>query len=311
VWFVQSSRPEITDMIRIVTRVLMLVCLTGSIVQAQVVNPADKQEKPADQQKPEDTSRHTWDAPPVEVYGKAPLDEEDRIGDYAQPRWTTHRRFGETRVYVIPKGTVEFEYWFSPEIPKDSDTQFENQYEFEFGLPHRFQLDIYAVGHKTGKDGDLSMDGHKAELRYAFADWDKIWGNPTLYLEWKQIGGAPDHIEAKMLFGGQITSGWHWGSNLVWEHELGNAQENSNEWTTGVSYSAIDSKVGVGVETQLALVNQLDGHGGRTPFENQFVIGPSLQFRPLPQIHLDVAPLFGVTPSAPRAKVFVVFGWEF
>jgi len=31
----------------------------------------------------------------------------------------------------------------------------------------------------------------------------------------------------------------------------------------------------------------------------------------LPQVHLDIAPLFGVTDAAPRAKVFVVFGYEF
>src|SRR5262249_8339253 len=132
-------------------RIVLLVCLTAAPAGAQVVNPADKQAKPADQQqKPEETQKHTWEVPPIDVYGKAPLNEEDRIGDYAQPRWTTHRRFGETRVYVIPKGTVEFEYWFSPELPKDGETAFESQYEVEFGLPHRFQIDLYAVGHKTG-----------------------------------------------------------------------------------------------------------------------------------------------------------------
>jgi hypothetical protein len=36
-----------------------------------------------------------------------------------------------------------------------------------------------------------------------------------------------------------------------------------------------------------------------------------MQFRPLPQMHIDVAPLFGVTHASPRAKIFVVLGWEF
>ena len=148
-------------------------------------------------------------------------------------------------------------------------------------------------------------------MRYAFADWGKIWGNPTAYLEWNEVSSAPDHVEAKLLLGGEITSGWHWGSNLVWEHEVSGAQENSNEWTTGISYTAVDSKVGVGVETQLALVNALESPGQRGPFAKEFLMGPSFQFRPLPPMHIDFAPLFGVTSDAPRAKVYVVLGWEF
>jgi hypothetical protein len=36
-----------------------------------------------------------------------------------------------------------------------------------------------------------------------------------------------------------------------------------------------------------------------------------VQFRPLPQMHIDVASLFGVTRAASRSKVFVVMGYEF
>ncbi len=294
----------------IATAVGLLACVATA--RAQVVNPADKEKPDRQEQKPPESRLHTWEAPPVDVYGKAPLVEEDRIGDYAQPRWTTHRRFGETRVYVIPKGMVDFEYWLIPQTPKDGSTVFKSQYEVEFGLPRRFQLDLYAVAHKTGyHDGGYAIDEQKAELRWAFADWGKIPGNPTLYVEWNEVNAAPDRFEAKLLLGGQITSGWHWGSNFVWEHELGGPQENSNEWTTGLSYTIRDSRVGLGVETQLALVNSLDTHGNRGNFEKEFLIGPSIQFRPLPQMHIDFAPLFGVTKAAGRAKTFVVLGWEF
>ena len=118
-------------------------------------------------------------------------------------------------------------------------------------------------------------------------------------------------MEAKLLFGGHIVSGWHWGSNLVFEHEMGGAQENSNEWTTGVSYTVRDTKLAVGAETQLALVNEKDSRGVRGPFEKQFLIGPSVQFRPLPQMHINVAPLIGTTHSSPASKLFLVLGWEF
>ena len=282
--------------------------VTASSASAQTVNPATAQQQP---QPPKEPGRlHTWEMPPITVEGKAPLFEEDLIGDYAQPRWTAHRRFGETRVYVIPAGMVEFEYWLRPTIGKDGDpTKIRTMYEVEFGLPGRFQLDLYAVGNKEGKDGSYAIDSQKVELRYALADWGKIWGNPTLYGEWTQENGGNDFAEGKLLLGGQITSGWHWGSNFVWEQQIGSVKERSLEWTTGWSYSARDAKVAVGVETQLAFVSEVEA-GTRGESSQEFLIGPSFQFRFLPQMHLDIAPLFGVTKDAPRAKMFFVFGWE-
>jgi hypothetical protein len=153
--------------------------------RAQVANPADKQSGGAvDQSQQVGEDHHTWVMPPVEVFGKAPLREEDRIGEYAQPRWTAHRRFGETRVYVVPKGMVEFEYWLRPEVKKNAPTEFTSMYEFEFWLPGRTQVDLYAVAHKRGKDGGFALDEQKVEVRYALADWDKIFGNPTVYAKW-------------------------------------------------------------------------------------------------------------------------------
>lgn len=280
----------------------------------QVVNPADKQLKPKPAtlvQAPIQTGTHTWEMPPIEVKGKATLVEEDLIGTYAQPRWTAHRRFSETRVYVIPEGMADFEFWLIPKVRKNGKpSSFAAQYEVEFGLPGRVQIDLYAVSNKTGKDGPMTFDEQKYEIRWALADWGKIFGNPTLYAEWKAESDAPDHVEAKLLLGGQITSGWHWGSNFVYEHEIAGAKEDSREWTTGLSYSARDSKVGVGVETQLARISEVN-HGKREHTGTEFFLGPSLQFRPSPRSHLDIAPLFGLTKDSVRMKMFVVFGWEF
>lgn len=84
------------------------VAATAAPAMAQVVNPADKQSgnssSPQPQPQPSADDHHTWVMPPIEVNGKAPLTEEDRMGDYEQPRWTAHRRFSETRVYVIRRG---------------------------------------------------------------------------------------------------------------------------------------------------------------------------------------------------------------
>jgi len=291
------------------TFLVLSFCIPNSF--SQVVNPADKQKSSSSESNSPDQRLPTWQMPAIDVYGEAPLREEDRIGDYAQPRWTAHRRFGETRVYVVPKGMVEFEYWLIPEKAKNGPTNWASQYEVEFGLPGRVQLDLYAVAHKTGNHDELKMDEQKVEVRYAFADWNKIPLNPTLYLEWKQESNAADHAEVKLLFGGQISPGLHWGSNLVWDHETGGAIETSNEWTTGLSYTLADTKFALGMETQLALVNDRISPGVRSPFSKQFLIGPSIQFRPLPQMHLDFAPLFGATKDASQSKTFVVLGWEF
>ena len=303
------DRPSVRTRLVFSLIAAMTVGLHATQASAQVVNPSSQGQPPAPAVS--DVHLRSFEMPPIEVQGTAPLKEEDLIGDYAQPRWTAARRFGETRVYVVPKGTAEFEYWLVPERGRDGVTETKTQYEFEVGLPHRLQLDLYAVGHQTGNDGLFAIDGQKVEVRYALADWGKLWGNPTLYAEWKDISGAPSHFEGKLLIGGQITSRWHWGNNFVWEHELGGEKENSNEWTTGLSYAVADTKASIGVETQLALVNAETAPGKRGPFSKALLIGPSIQLRPLPQMHLDFAPLFGTTEASPRVACIMVFGWEF
>src|SRR5262249_3001081 len=173
---------------RFLIALLFVLSLHVTRAHGQVVNPADRQQGPSSVNTQPDPRLPTWRMPAIDVYGEAPLNEEDRIGNYAQPRWTAHRRFGETRVYVVPKGMVEFEYWLVPEKPKKGPTEWASQYEVEFGLPHRFQLDLYMVAHKTGggNQSNFTLDEQKVEVRYAFADWNKIPLNPTLYVEWKQ-----------------------------------------------------------------------------------------------------------------------------
>jgi hypothetical protein len=284
---------------RLFTRTLPL--LLSLPLAAQVVNPADKQRQPGNE---------TQD-PPVVVEGRrvSDLREEDRIGSYQQPEWTSHRRFAETRVYVRPEGTAEFEYWLIPETPKHGGpTETKTQYEFEFGLPYRFQLDLYLVSHQEGNDGPMAIDEQKFEIRHALADWDEIWGNPTLYLEWAAINEAPDHIEGKILFGGEATPSWHWGANLVFEHETGGAQENGYEITAGVSKTLVDQRFSVGAEVKAAWIDEKADRGN---YQNEVLLGPSFQFRPVPNAHIDVAPLFGVSDDSPEAKVTILFGWEF
>jgi hypothetical protein len=246
----------------------------------------------------------------VTVVGSAtlPLREEELIGDYRQPRWTARRRFAETRIYVIPKGDVELEYWLVPKLKRHGEPrEIQTQYEIELGLPHRFQLDLYMVTSKVGATGDLDNNEAKLELRWAMADWGKLWGNPTLYAEWVQVGGGADHAELKLLIGDQLRPRVHWGANLVFEHEMGGEQTNAYELTLGASYAVRDEVFSAGAELKLALE---DVRGRRGDFAHETLLGPSIQFRPLPQMHIDLAALAGIGDESPRAKGIIILGWE-
>jgi hypothetical protein len=56
--------------------------------------------------------------PEVEITGTAPgvLRQELPVGPYGQPEWTTERAFSNSRVYVRPAGTLEFDQFWTPEF---------------------------------------------------------------------------------------------------------------------------------------------------------------------------------------------------
>jgi len=279
---------------------------------AQQVNPADKQREQAEdaqESKPETRYPNTWEMPPtvVRALREGQLREEDRIGSYGQPRWTAKRLFPTTRVYVVPEGKVEFEWWTRAKVPEEGQTEVETMYELEFGLPHRFQLDLYYVTSKTGSEGELDTREQKYEIRYALADWGEIWMNPTLYFEYVQRDAEADKVEYKLLFGEELGEGWHFGSNLVLEHELDGAGENEYELTSGIARTVIDEKFSIGAEVKAALT---DTHADRGDYEESLEIGPSFRYQPLPQMHIDFAPLIGIGGDSRAADIFLVVGWE-
>lgn len=275
----------------------------------QVVNPADAQQRPSTQPEATQQRLRSFELPPVTVVAEKQSDlrEEDRVGSYAQPRWTATRRFTSTRVYVVPEGKIEFEYWLRPTINKDGSTETRSLYELELGLPHRFQLDLYLRTDQDGDTGDMLL-GEQIEVRWAFADWGKLPGNPTVYFEYVMLEDRPDKIEPKLLLGGELAPRWHWGANLVAEIELGGPRSHEYQLTGALSYTLIDSKLSVGGESQLILT---DIAGDRGNFTTEVLLGPSVQFRPLPQMTINFAPLVGLTDDSPDAQIYLNIGWEF
>ena len=234
--------------------------------------------------------------------------EEQKIGPYAQPEWTTHRRFSTTRVYLQDEPwEMEFEQWWRFQSFRNGDTAHLFQEELTIGLPHRMQFDLYD-NWAIPEHGSAYQDSIATELRYAFADWGVIPLNPTVYLEYKFGANRADAAEAKLLLGAELAPKWHWGANIFVEQELWDGQATELGASQGFSYSLYDRRLNVGVEMQY---EQASERGERDKPSREFLIGPSFQWRPVPRVHVDVVPLFGVTHDAPRVEAFLVVGYDF
>jgi hypothetical protein len=177
----------------------------------------------------------------------------------------------------------------------------------EIGLPYRFQLDLYENFERT-KQGKYRYQGSQVELRWALAEWGKIPLNPTLYGEWKFLDEAADVYEMKLLFGEALAPRWHWGLNLSYEQEVGGARETELAVSQALGFSFIDRVLQAGVEVLFETTSE---DGSRSDPEYVVLIGPSISWRPVPRVHVDVAPLFGVTGDSNLIESFVVLGLDF
>jgi hypothetical protein len=153
-------------------------------------------------------------------------------------------------------------------------------------------------------------DSVSTELRWALADWGQIPLNPTLYGEWtfrNHVLGA-DKYELKLLLGQDLAPRWHWGLNLIYEQEVGATR--TTEWgvSQGISYTMLDEKLSLGLELKIESETEA---GGRSHPPLEVDLGPSLQWRPTPNTHLDIVPLFGATSDSPRVEAWLVFGIDF
>ncbi|MFN2621330.1 MAG: hypothetical protein ABR611_00645 [Chthoniobacterales bacterium] len=232
------------------------------------------------------------------------LQQDSPVGPYGQPIWTTERFFANTRTYVRPSGTAEFNQFWTPEFGDNGQVEHAFREEVEIGLPYRFQLDLYQ-NWNINEDGRSLYKGSSVELRYALANWKKIPLNPTLYAEWNFNDGAPDGWEAKLLLGETFSKRWNWAANLNYEKETGGARETEIALSQAFTYAVIDRVLNVGVEM---LFEHKTEAGSRGDPEVEFLIGPAINFKPTRNSYLSVSPLFGATDDSPKAEIFVAFG---
>ncbi len=245
----------------------------------------------------------------VIITGKL-LQEEIKAGKYNQPEWTTSRRFSTTRVYLQqPPGSFGIEQWVKAQYNKGEAPDFLFQEEFEIGLPGRLQFDIYENWIRSA-EGIFLHDNVSAEVRWALAEWGKIPCNPTLYLEWKfknpDLG--KNYYETKILFGDELAKRWHWGLNLYYEKEISGLLTMELGLSQGISYTLFDKALSIGEEMK---IESETVKYFRTPVPLEVDLGPSIQWRPTHNIHLDIVPLIGLTKDSPRIEGWLVLGFDF
>ena len=74
-----------------------------------------------------------------------------------------------------------------------------------------------------------------------------------------------------------------------------------------ISYTLVDEKLSAGLEMKIESECPQDQH----PRPIEIDLGPSLQWRPTHNTHLDVVPLVGLTSDSPHVETWLVFGYDF
>ena len=233
----------------------------------------------------------------------------ESVGEYQQPAWTLTRKFPSTRVYVMtPPRAVMYEKWFDIRDRQDGPAQIRMRDEFAFGLGNRLELDLYAHTVYDGPVGNQKFGwrGFSWEVRYALADWGKIWGNPTLYFEHKLLNGSQG-IEPKLLLGDRIAgTDWIWGLNAIYEANIsGNKEQQEREYAATFSISKIITKnLTLGISTMYRY-NDYDGGF------SELYAGPNMQYRFNGNSHLSLEVMPRLLKDGYDSRTLLIFAWRF
>jgi hypothetical protein len=292
---------------------LLLIVLLSVRAQAQYSNTAikngtDQARKTSDTTKiigPGDSIRGPMDIEEVVITAKKyPL--QTKVGPYNQPLWSTMRMFPSTRVYVMnPPGSVMYEKWFDIRDRRNGPAQVRMRDEFTFGLGKRLQLDLYSHTVYDGGDGEKTFEwrGFSWEIRYALADWGKIWGNPTIYFEHKLLNGRMG-IEPKLLLGDRLGANGIWGLNLIYEGNIApNRLNQEREYAATASYGHIlNNDLTIGSS---AMYRNNDG------VSQEYYLGPLIQYRFNGHAYLTVEVMPGLTQESKASRSTIIFAWRF
>lgn len=233
---------------------------------------------------------------------------QTKVGEYNQPLWSTMRMFPSTRIYVMnPPGTIMYEKWFDIRDRRDGPAEIRMRDEFTFGIGKRLQLDLYNHTVFDGENGEhtFKWKGFSGEVRYALADWGEIFGNPTLYFEYKLKKGRKG-IEPKLLLGDKVGERGIWGVNLIYEANVATLKEDQErEYAYTTSYGYIVNKsLTVGASHMF----RYNDFGGIT---REFYVGPLIQYRFNNKAYISLEYLPGLNDEAKKSRSMIIAAWRF
>lgn len=250
---------------------------------------------------------------------------------YGAPPALSRGRFSNlVNAYVLPPGSVFAGLIYQGDALRFNRPDHMFTQEIEVGLPYRFGLAIEnSVEHFRGRTQDRTFS---IEGRYAFADWNKIPLNPTIFVEYKfGLGNIlhdegppeplprgeaeeflaeheplPDAFEVRLLLSQEFFGKLEWALNAFFEQEIGGDRGREYGFAQSAMIPIIlpQERLKVGVEMQLTTFTD---KGIRDDPSYRFVVGPTIAWKPTRNTRLDVSPLIGATHDAPRISVFAVF----
>ena len=180
---------------------------------------------------------------------------------------------------TMPKGTWEFEPWFTFKHYSDKD-RYEFRYELEYGVTDNLQLAAYLSDWRytdsdTGKDvTEWRTAG--LEAVYSLSNPNTDWIGSALYGE-VLIGPEKFALEGKLLLQknfGPLMLVYNAIIEAEWEGESYDERVGVWENTAGVSY-AITPKVSVGVEA----LHEVEFEDWSEAGEHVFFAGPNISYR--------------------------------
>jgi hypothetical protein len=249
----------------------------------------------------------------------------------APPGFSRTRTSPLTTTYVLPPWAFFFGTIYQGDFTKEGPPDHLFTQEVEMGLPHRFGL-AAEVGLERFNGGS-GVQTISVEGRYAFADWNKIPLNPTIFAEYKFGVGTlrheegppppeeeeeeefgppkvPDAYEFRLLLAQDFGEKVEWAFNAFFEKE--NTGDRGREWGFAQSIAMPvllpNERLRVGVEMQYQNFTVKDTRG--SPI-HRFNIGPAIAWKPSASTRFDVSTLFGATDDSADVQVFAIFSWLF
>jgi hypothetical protein len=184
---------------------------------------------------------------------------EELPSAYGAPTCFSQSRFSPiTNAYVLPPGAIYASLIYQDAVVHFRRPDHDFTIETEAGLPYRINIAMESdIEHYAD---ETQLKSFSLEARYAFADWNKIPLNPTIFAEYKFGGGrilhdegaptpgrrfgptgfdtsieTPDAYEFRLLLAQDFFDRIEWALNGFFEQEL--EGDRGREW--GIAQSIV------------------------------------------------------------------------